>query len=485
MDRIDGETIPRRILREPQFAPARAGLASQCGAVLARIHDVPWRDLGWLRRSSAEAELAHYAHVHHAGGTPRPVFEWAMRWLREHLPAPVEPRLVHGDFRNGNLIVGVDGLRAVLDWELAHVGDPMEDLGWICVNSWRFGQTITRSAASAPAKTLFAAYEANGAARSTLRACSSGKCWARSSWGVMCGQYDRGFATGSDRSVERAVIGRRASETEIDLLRLLAPEPRAMFNRSPPPSSSSRPSRASCATRPCPPSTLAKPSWRACRSTRWRSSRANWRRARAPDRAERARVQALLTGGAGTTGESAAGLTSPPCATRDDGEPSLAALNARLCEEIAAGRIARDDPALLAHLRATMLAAVAIDQPGYSGLRLALSAAPAHRTAPPETGEERDDGLQSARRPGRLSRRTRPLHRSRDQAAGAGRRQHPLLRSPPRMGAHRFRQRRPAAAGMGSAAGASAPPSPTRPATGASRCRRNTAARTARTSGWR
>ncbi len=107
------------------------------------------------------------------------------------------------------------------------------------------------------------------------------------------------------------------------------------------------------------------------------------------DRAERARVQALLTGGAGTTGESAAGLTSPPCATRDDGEPSLAALNARLCEEIAAGRIARDDPALLAHLRATTLAAVAIDQPGYSGLRLALSAAPPTAQQPPETGEER------------------------------------------------------------------------------------------------
>jgi aminoglycoside phosphotransferase (APT) family kinase protein len=48
-------------------------------------------------------------------------------------------RLVHGDFRNGNLIGGPDGLRAVLDWELAHLGDPLEDLGWLCVRSWRCG----------------------------------------------------------------------------------------------------------------------------------------------------------------------------------------------------------------------------------------------------------------------------------------------------------------------------------------------------------
>jgi len=224
MDRIDGETIPRRILRDAQFAQARAGLASQCGAVLARIHGVPWRDLAWLRRSSAEAELAHYAHVHRAGGTPRPVFEWAMRWLREHLPAPVEPRLVHGDFRNGNLIVGADGLRAVLDWELAHVSDPMEDLGWICVNSWCFGQTDHPVGGFGTREDLFAAYEAESGRAVDASRVFFWEVLGTLKWGVMCGQMYRAFASGGDRSVERAVIGRRASETEIDLLRLLAPE---------------------------------------------------------------------------------------------------------------------------------------------------------------------------------------------------------------------------------------------------------------------
>ena len=50
--------------------------------------------------------------------------------------------VVHGDFRNGNLIIGPDGVRAVLDWELAHLGDPMEDLGWLCVKAWRFGSAL-------------------------------------------------------------------------------------------------------------------------------------------------------------------------------------------------------------------------------------------------------------------------------------------------------------------------------------------------------
>ena len=69
---------------------------------------------------------------------------------------------MHGDFRHGNLIIGPDGVRAVLDWELAHLGDPMEDLGWICVNSWRFGEIDKPVGGFGTREELFAGYEAAG-----------------------------------------------------------------------------------------------------------------------------------------------------------------------------------------------------------------------------------------------------------------------------------------------------------------------------------
>src|SRR5262249_58247675 len=71
-------------------------------------------------------------------GEPHPVFELAFRVLEAARPAATRRALVHGGFRMGNLMVGASGLNGVLDWELTHVGDPVEDLGWLCVPAWRF-----------------------------------------------------------------------------------------------------------------------------------------------------------------------------------------------------------------------------------------------------------------------------------------------------------------------------------------------------------
>ncbi len=154
---------------------------------------------------------------------PRPVFALALRWLRERDPGPSrEVTLVHGDFRHGNLIIGPDGVRAVLDWELAHIGDPMEDLGWVCVNSWRFGEIDKPAGGFGTREELFAGYEAAGRRVDPDRV----KFWevmGTLRWGVMCCGMMQRFRIGPEHSIERAMIGRRSSETEIDLLRLLAP----------------------------------------------------------------------------------------------------------------------------------------------------------------------------------------------------------------------------------------------------------------------
>jgi aminoglycoside phosphotransferase (APT) family kinase protein len=223
MQRVGGETIARKILREQEFAEARTRLARELGGVLAGIHSLPGTQLPELRRMTAAKELDESERDYRNLNWPKPVFELALRWLRDHDPGPSkEVTLVHGDFRNGNLIIGPDGLRAVLDWELAHLGDPMEDLGWICVNSWRFGEIDKPVGGFGSREELFAGYEAAGRRVDPTRV-MFWEVMGTLRWGLMCSGMMQRFRTGPDHSMERAMIGRRASETEVDLLRLLAP----------------------------------------------------------------------------------------------------------------------------------------------------------------------------------------------------------------------------------------------------------------------
>lgn len=223
MARVEGETIARKILRDAEFASARPKLARQLGQIAATIHGLPRTKLPELRRLTATAEIGQLAREYQSLNWPKPVFELALRWLTDHDPGPPQQEmLVHGDFRHGNLIIGSDGVRAVLDWELAHLGDPMEDLGWICVNSWRFGEIDKPVGGFGPREQLFAGYEEAGRKVDADRV-KFYEVMGTLRWGVMCGGMMQRFRLGPDHSMERAMIGRRASETEIDLLRLLAP----------------------------------------------------------------------------------------------------------------------------------------------------------------------------------------------------------------------------------------------------------------------
>ncbi|ABS64683.1 aminoglycoside phosphotransferase [Parvibaculum lavamentivorans DS-1] len=224
MDRITGETIARKILRDDEFADARPKLARQCGEILARLHSVDKKSLPPLRTSPARSEIDQYLGVYKTHGHPHPVFDLALRWLKENAaPETTAHTLVHGDFRHGNLMIGPDGIRAVLDWELAHIGDPMEDLGWICVNSWRFGNIDLPVGGFGRREDMFEGYEAAGGAKVDPARVKFWEVLGTLKWGIMCTIMVTAFKSGADRSVERATIGRRSSETEIDLLRLLAP----------------------------------------------------------------------------------------------------------------------------------------------------------------------------------------------------------------------------------------------------------------------
>jgi aminoglycoside phosphotransferase (APT) family kinase protein len=224
MQHVVGETLGRRIVAAPQLAAARDDLAYQCGQALARIHGIDDSALPPLRKASAGDERASYAAQHRAHGRPKPVFELALQWLAAHdIGAPARHALVHGDFRNGNLVVDAHGLRAVLDWELAHVGDPMEDLGWLCVEAWRFGRSDLPVGGFGTRQALFDGYRDAGGTPLPERV-HYWQVFGSLKWGVICEGMAASHLSGAEPAVEHAAIGRRASEAEIDLA-LLAPLP--------------------------------------------------------------------------------------------------------------------------------------------------------------------------------------------------------------------------------------------------------------------
>lgn len=217
---VDGETIARKIQRDEIYKTARAGFAAACGRSLAAIHQIETAPLPDLPVAGPVDQITYYEDIYQSMALPRPVFALAFQWLKNNAPKTGKPALVHGDFRLGNLMVDQDGLCAVLDWELAHLGDPREDIGWICVNSWRFGQRAKRVGGLGDLEDLLGAYKKAGGAAFAPREIDWWEMLGTLKWGIMCMIMYQTYKTGADPSVEKAAIGRRVSETEIDLILL-------------------------------------------------------------------------------------------------------------------------------------------------------------------------------------------------------------------------------------------------------------------------
>ncbi|MGB1580895.1 MAG: phosphotransferase family protein [Nevskiales bacterium] len=222
MQRVTGETLPKRILGDSQYAEAREKLTEQCAAALANIHSIPTEALPELALLPATPQLKQIERLYRGSPLASPVFELAFRWLANNLP-PEGPdmRLVHGDFRNGNLLIDESGLRLILDWELTHVGNPLEDLGWLCVNAWRFGQRNKPVGGFGKREALCRAYEKAGGIAVDPAQLRFWEIFGTLKWGVICIMQTMLHLSGAVPSVERAVIGRRVSETELDILDLL------------------------------------------------------------------------------------------------------------------------------------------------------------------------------------------------------------------------------------------------------------------------
>ena len=231
MEWLEGVTLGARITRAAELEGVRSQLAFQCGQEMARIHGIDVGSTGLgdvLRRAQPSEYLNETWERYRELSTPQPMIDYAVRWLDEQLDGqdPVELTLVHNDFRNGNVMVDAEaGLVAVLDWETAHIGDPMRDLGWMCTNSWRFGQRHLPVGGFGRYEDLFAGYSDVAGMPVDPERVQYWEVFGSFWWAVGClGMADR-YRQGSDATVERPAIGRRSSECQLDCVHLIIPGP--------------------------------------------------------------------------------------------------------------------------------------------------------------------------------------------------------------------------------------------------------------------
>jgi len=218
---VEGETLGPRILRDEKFAAARAGLAGQCGEALAAIHRIDKAALPFLKEQDALAQVRAYRAIVDHYRHRLPALALGLRWAEDNAPRQTATTVVHGDFRTGNLIVDEHGLAAVLDWEVAQISDPMQDLGWLCVKTWRFGGPQPVGGFGAR-EDLFAAYERASGTTVDPKQVRFWEAFGSVKWSIMCLRKGLRYTDGTEEiSIEQSAIGRRVEEPLWDFLNLI------------------------------------------------------------------------------------------------------------------------------------------------------------------------------------------------------------------------------------------------------------------------
>ena len=219
-EKMQGETIARKILRDSQWEDARGNLIHDMAKALAAIHKIDRSQFEGIELSDIRDPLSSLNSIYEALDDPHPTFDFAFRWLKANQPKISESTFVHGDFRLGNLLIDTSGLNAVLDWEIAQFGDPIQDLGWMCVRAWRFGSD-QRVAGLGSYDELIESYvqeSGNDVSAATLL---WWEIFGTLRWGIICLQMGGDFRKGRTNSLEIAAIGRRVAENEYDLLQAI------------------------------------------------------------------------------------------------------------------------------------------------------------------------------------------------------------------------------------------------------------------------
>jgi aminoglycoside phosphotransferase (APT) family kinase protein len=234
MRRATGTAAAHRITRDAALDPILPEIAERLGRELAHIHTIrpPRPDLGFLtppQQAGPTRQIAGFRTYLDTRPAPRPVLEWAIRWLETHLPPPAEPVLCHRDFRTGNYLLDGVRLTGILDWEFAGWGDPHEDIGWFCSKGWRFARLDREAGGIADRAPFYAGYQSESGRSIDPVRVHFWEVLASARWAVIALQQGDRYITGGERSLDLALTGRRAGECELEILMLLdrAPPPAA------------------------------------------------------------------------------------------------------------------------------------------------------------------------------------------------------------------------------------------------------------------
>ena len=355
MQWLDGEALGARIVRSASFSEIRPKLAFECGRPLARIHNIDLVKSGLNRKLGTvspdefiDQMWARYKLLQ----TPRPMIDYTARWLKANLPENSETTLVHNEFRNGNIMISPSRIVAVLDWEEAHIGDPMRDLGWLCTNSWRYGSDKPVGGFG-EYEALFQGYEKESGKTVDKDHVRFWEVFGSFWWAVVSLGFVDQYRTGTDKSVERPAVGRRSSEAQMDCVNLIIPGFVEPFPAS---------SRLSPLDMPGADELLASVRdflrLDVMAETR---GRINFM-ARVASNSIDIVIRELALGERKREGERER-------LARLYGVKSNDQLRWRLVNDLRDGALPLDDEALICHLRATVVEQLAIDQPGYSGYR--------------------------------------------------------------------------------------------------------------------
>ena len=217
MERLEGETIGRRIVQKPELAAAREALPLQLAEQLARVHAIPAARVPFLGPAQLERMVDELDEV----DEPHPAIELGLWWLRENRPPAREPVVVHGDFRIGNVVVDEHGLVGVLDWEFAHLDEPARDLAFGLVRAWRFGVPEKRLGGIGDVEPYVERYNELTGFDIRPEELDYWELAGNVGWAIGCLTQAQRHLTGQDRSVEFAILGRLGIEVEYEICRIL------------------------------------------------------------------------------------------------------------------------------------------------------------------------------------------------------------------------------------------------------------------------